>query len=98
MTSKRKVRANQKNARSSTGPRSASGKSRASQNARQHGLSLSAVDEGEHSPAISAWAQSIAGDRQSVELRYLVGRVAAAQVDLMRVRPCPSHFADQVAV
>lgn len=86
MTSVRKVRANRTNARSSTGPRSALGKSRASQNARRHGLSLSALEDPELSTEVIAWAQRILRGRKSPTLRYLAIQVAAAQIDLMRVR------------
>ena len=43
MTSARKLEANRRNARASTGPRTAAGKARAAQNARRHGLSLAAA-------------------------------------------------------
>ncbi|MER2265743.1 hypothetical protein [Methylobacterium oxalidis] len=39
MTSERAKSANRRNAQASTGPRTASGKQRVSQNARSHGLS-----------------------------------------------------------
>ena len=42
-TSQRKILSNQTNARRSTGPKTASGKRRASKNSLQHGLSLPAV-------------------------------------------------------
>jgi hypothetical protein len=92
MTSTRKVRSNQKNARASTGPRSAQGKARASQNARQHGLSLSALVDPDHSAAVKAWARSLLGDSKSKELQAIALQIAAAQVDLLRVRQA-RHFA-----
>lgn len=92
MTSRRKVRSNRTNARSSTGPRSASGKARASQNARQHGLSLAALDDPDHSAAVKAWARRLLGERKSTELQVIALQIAAAQVDLLRVRQA-RHFA-----
>lgn len=92
MTSPRKARANRKNARSSTGPRSASGKARASQNARQHGLSLSAREDPDHTPTVKAWAQRFLGTSKSPTLQVIALQIAAAQVDLLRVRQA-RHFA-----
>ena len=86
MTSLRKIRANRTNALSSTGPRSSAGKARASQNARQHGLSRSALAEAAHSAAVNSWAGRILAGHTSPVLRYLAIQVAAAQVDLMRIR------------
>lgn len=86
MTSPRKIHANRANARASTGPRSVSGKSRASQNARQHGLSLTALENTEHSAAVKDWTQRILDGRKAPELYRLALRIAAAQVDLTRVR------------
>jgi hypothetical protein len=92
MTSRRKARANRKNARSSTGPRSSAGKARASQNGRQHGLSLSALVDPDHSAAVKAWAERLLGDNKSGALRVIALQIAAAQVDILRVRQA-RHFA-----
>lgn len=92
MTSSRKLRANRINAKSSTGPRTADGKARASQNARQHGLSLSALEDRGHTAAVKAWAQRLMGDSKSKELEVIALQIAAAQVDLLRVRKA-RHFA-----
>jgi hypothetical protein len=56
MTSARKIRANRANAKASTGPRTTHGKSRAAQNARRHGLSLSIIAD----PTLSAEAENLA--------------------------------------
>jgi hypothetical protein len=86
MTSARQCRTNRVNAQASTGPKSASGKARASQNARHYGLSLCI-----HSaPALSAQAENlareIADEGASPEIIELARRAAEAQIDLMRVR------------
>lgn len=86
MTGRRKARANRTNARSSTGPRSPAGKARASQNARQHGLSVSALHDPDHSSAVKSWAQRLLGDNKSPALEVIALQFAAAQVDLLRVR------------
>ena len=40
MTSQRKIEANRKNARASTGPKSKEGRERSARNARRHGLAV----------------------------------------------------------
>ena len=45
MTSPAKIRANRRNARRSTGPRSRAGKAIAARNSRRHGLTLPVLDE-----------------------------------------------------
>ena len=86
-TSSRRHTANQRNAAKSTGPRTATGKKRASQNARRHGLAVSiAADEGA-SEQIRALADLIAGDHARDPVVYSFARqVAEAQLDLQRVR------------
>jgi hypothetical protein len=86
MTSIRQIRANRANAHASTGPRTASGKSRASRNALRHGLSLLSLTEPEYSAAVIAFAQKILSSRKFPQSQLLAMRIAAAQVDLMRVR------------
>jgi hypothetical protein len=86
VTSARKLYANRRNARASTGPRTSAGKTRISQNARRHGLSLSARDDPAGSGEVDALARVIAGgaaDAKSCQLAY---RIAAAQIDLVRAR------------
>jgi hypothetical protein len=46
MTSERQMKANRRNAKRSTGPRTTGGKTRSSRNALRHGLSRSASDHG----------------------------------------------------
>ena len=86
MASARKVKANRANARSSTGPNTAQGKTRAAQNARRHGLSVFVLLD----PALSAEAENlareIAGKGTTPEILELARRVAEAQIDVMRVR------------
>lgn len=82
-TSDRKRAANRANATRSTGPRSASGKARASRNALRHGLNLpvtQSVSEGE----VEALARRFAGgDPEKLEF----ARAAAeAHLDLARIR------------
>ena len=77
---------NRANARTSTGPRTTAGKARASRNARRHGLSLPAVVDPSLSQEIKALAGKITGRDDSTDRRELAIAIAAAQIELMRVR------------
>ena len=85
MTSNRKVEANRANARASTGPRTASGRARASRNALRHGLSLP-ITSNPGCEEVEALASEIAGTNANTEMLQLARRVAEAQIDLQRVR------------
>ena len=86
MISARKLRANRANARASTGPRTVAGKARATRNARRHGLTLSVLADPAGSAEVEALAREIAGEGANLELQELACRIAAAQIDLVRVR------------
>jgi hypothetical protein len=85
----RKLLANRANARASTGPRTAKGKSRSAQNSLRHGLSLFAVSDPSMSDHVEALAREIAGEGANTEMNDLARRVAEAQCDLSRVRRAP---------
>ena len=86
MISARKLRANRANARASTGPRTAEGKSSAARNARRHGLTLSVLADPTRAAELGVLAQEIAGEGASPARQELASRIAAAQIDLVRVR------------
>jgi hypothetical protein len=86
VTSARRRDANRRNARSSTGPRTAAGKARAAQNARRHGLSLPARYDPSRFDEIDALARAIAGVDTDAERLELARRVAEAQIDIIRAR------------
>jgi hypothetical protein len=83
LTSDRKIKANRANARASTGPRTAQGRTRSARNALCHGLSLPDPALCEE---VEALARDIAGTNASAEILELARRVAEAQIDLQRVR------------
>jgi hypothetical protein len=60
MASERQIAANRRNARKSTGPRSAAGKKRASRNATRHGFAAGIQESRRESLAIEAHAAAIA--------------------------------------
>ena len=77
---------NRANARTSTGPKSKSGKARAAGNARQHGLSVPAVLDPSLAEDIKELARKLAGPDAGPDRHELATTIAAAQVDLLRVR------------
>jgi hypothetical protein len=86
MTSSAKIDSNRANARASTGPKSKSGRMRASRNALRHGLSISIGHDPTVWEEVDRLASEIAGQHASAELKDLARRVAEAQIDLGRVR------------
>jgi len=86
MISQRKIKANRANAKASTGPRTALGKSRAAQNARRHGLSVSIFADPARLKEFADLACIIAGEGASPNVIELASRVAEAQIDILRIR------------
>lgn len=78
--------ANRRNARHSTGAKTVAGKSRAAQNARCHGLSISILTDPARFEQIKAMAREIVGRCANSEVQELACRIVEAQVDLLRVR------------
>jgi hypothetical protein len=86
LTTDRQQRANRANARSSTGPKTALGKSRAAQNALRHGLNLPISSDAALPPLAQAIASRIAGPGAGEQMLERARQIAEAQVDLNRVR------------
>jgi hypothetical protein len=86
MTSARKIETNKKNSEFSTGPRTTRGKSKASQNARRHGLSLSINADPAWAAQVKNFARKMAGKRASSEIFELAHRFAEPEIDLIRIR------------
>ncbi len=86
MTSARKRAANAKNARRSTGPRTAAGKARSARNALAHGLRVTVLSIDRLAPEVETLARKIAGVGANETRRALAVRIAEAQVDLDRIR------------
>jgi hypothetical protein len=81
-----KIRSNGPNARSSTGPKTAGGKSRSARNALRHGLSLPILSYPIFSEEVETLAREIAGANASLEIHELARRIAETQIDLRRIR------------
>jgi hypothetical protein len=86
MTSAQKTKTNRANAQASTGPKTAAGKTRAAQNARRHGLSLSVIADSVLSEEVEVLARAIAGEAADAEIYLLARRIAEAQIRLGQVR------------
>lgn len=92
MTSLQKTEANRRNARASTGPRSAAGKARAARNARRHGLAVSIWSDASLTTDAEALAIELAGRDASPAILALSRRIAEAQIDLRRIRATRQHL------
>jgi len=86
VTSERKIRANRANARASTGPKTARGRSRSARNALRHALSLSVYSDPGLSEDSGAFAREIVGADANSEIQEIARRIAEAQIDLHRAR------------
>jgi hypothetical protein len=85
MASERQIAANRANAGKSSGPRSASGKKRASRNALKHGLNTP-LSGAAVTREIEALARQIAGDSEDRARMAAARDAAEAQLDLARVQ------------
>jgi len=86
LTSDRKIKTNRANARISTGPKTARGRSRSAKNAFRHGLSVPAKSDQAFCEEVQALADQIAGRNASAHIQMLARQVAQAQFDLRRIR------------
>ena len=85
MTSEAKAAANRRNAKRSTGPRTASGKARASRNAFRHGLSIAMRTDLTDILEVSEYFRSLMGEFGGADREQAV-RAAEGQAELLRVR------------
>jgi hypothetical protein len=86
MTSAKAIAANRRNARCSTGPRTAAGKRKvAVNNALRHGLAVSVPDAATNA-AVARIAAALAGPGASPGRLALVMPIAEAQADVLRAR------------
>ena len=86
MTSAKKQEANRRNASKSTGPKTQAGKNVSARNAIRHGLSVVSLADPSWAPEVRAFARSLVAPGASPDLQEQAYRVAAAQIDLLRVR------------
>jgi hypothetical protein len=86
MTSAAQRAANRRNAKFSTGPRTAAGKIRAARSALKHGLNIPIAFDPKMSAEIEALARKIMGENADPALLPFARQIADAQLDLNRVR------------
>jgi hypothetical protein len=96
VTSPRKITANRANARLSSGPKTAVGKTRSAQNAFRHGLNVPVVDNPALASNVETLARRICGgnDLNPIVLEA-ARRIAEAQIDLRRVRAYRHRLIEQ---
>ena len=83
MTSEKKIAANRRNAKLSTGPRTKDGRAKASRNACRHGLTVSIASDPVLSGGADRLARAIAGDDFAI---LPCARIAAeAEIELSRI-------------
>jgi hypothetical protein len=97
MISKRKSAANRKNATRSTGPRTAEGKARASQNAYKHGLAVGILNDAVISTEVERLARRIAGNRGGSKEFAAARVIAEAEFALLRVRAARTKALEAMA-
>ena len=91
MTTPRQFKANQDNARASTGPRTKAGRARAAQNARRHGLSVAIACNPTLAEEADVLARRIVGNGAAPAALALARAFAEAQIDLDRIRKVRRH-------
>jgi hypothetical protein len=85
VTSERKIEANRRNARASTGPKTVEGSARAAKNARRHGLSVPIRSNPILAQDAEQLAREIAGADAGAEIQESSRRLAEAEIDLHRI-------------
>jgi hypothetical protein len=94
MTSTRMARANRRNCRASTGPRTPSGLATSAGNARKHGLGVPVSSDPMLCAEVDVMAGKIAGQTSPV-LMALARQIAEAEIDVLRVRQARSQLLAQ---
>jgi hypothetical protein len=87
--------ANRANSLASTGPRTLHGRAKSAKNALRHALSLPIQSVPAFSQQIEMLAREIAGNDADEELADLARQIAAAQIDICRVRQARHRFLSQ---
>jgi hypothetical protein len=92
MPSAKAVAANRRNARSSTGPRTAAGKRKAAANSLRHGVTASLPADPVTGAAVRRIASVLAGPGASAARLALVIPIAEAEAELLRIRSARANW------
>ena len=92
MATEKQIMANRLNAKRSTGPRTAAGKSISSRNAFRHGLSRSLERDQAIQAKAEALTRAITGDDPNDERREAAVKIAVAHLEMERVRGVRSEM------
>jgi hypothetical protein len=84
MASERQIAANRRNAKKSSGPRSADGKARSRRNALRHGLSIASRAIPAYKKDVMLLARALSPGGAVIEDAALIA--AEAEIDLLRIR------------
>ena len=98
MTTARKISANRKNARRSTGPRSAAGKAHAKRNALRHGLATCISNDAVVGPEIERLMRYLALYVDDPNRLWLAKEIAEAEFEVLRVRRVRTGLLDRMVV
>ena len=86
MASEKQIQANRKNAKNSTGPKTAAGRARSRRNALRHGLSLPLTLDTEMAAKADLIRQSLVAEQAKPTQVVAAIEFAQAQLDLLRIR------------
>ena len=86
MATEKQIAANRANAKRSTGPKTAAGRSKSSRNAHRHGLSCPLQLDPVASAKAGAIAHRLVGEQASEERLNSAAEFALAQLELLRIR------------
>ena len=86
MASEKQIQANRKNAKRSTGPKTAAGRARSRRNALRHGLSLPLTLNTEMAAKADLIRQSLVAEQAKPTQVVAAIEFAQAQLDLLRIR------------
>ena len=96
MTTERKIAANRKNAKKSTGPQTRCGKDRTRRNAIRHGLSSTNLDNPGICNQVDRIVKMMCGERPGILLYDQAVVIAESQILLARVRALRTDFIERM--
>ena len=98
MTTLRQIKANRRNAKRSTGPKTATGKSTSCRNAISHGLSIPVSRNPRLSQEILDLATRLANGERDLAVQRLAMEIAECHVEIRRVREIRRDLLRQVSI